>query len=96
MALLSLKSGYKEGSAEPKSGGRYPVTEKECAPQRRHIDFEVREGGSFEYFIIATCSEQSSFLLRPGSQTCVFSPKEKPSDVVSLLYLKEICVPPTL
>lgn len=84
----------KETSEQLQPGKRSLLTGKEFSLQCGHKVFDVRKPVSPGYFVISTCSEQSSLMLCSGSQTYVFYPNENRRDLASLLHLEENQVPP--
>lgn len=94
VAQQSLEDGYEDLSRLLKSGESHLVAGKQCSTQCTLNNFEVRERKWSGYLTIATCSEQSSFLLLPASQTYVFYSKKRRDDLACSWYLEAIWIPP--
>lgn len=93
-ALLNLNVRYEEPSVLLQSGETFLLTWKECPPQCGYNNFGVKERGSHGYFMIATCCEPSTLVIRPGSQTYVLYPKKTRGNLARLQYLQEIRILP--
>lgn len=70
------------------------VNGNRCPPQCRPRDLEATKRGLSVHFMVAKYSEKSSLLLCRALQAYVLYPKIIRDDIVLLLHLEEIQIPP--